>query len=118
MAGSNVMSIDEKGTDQQLQHALARKPAPDGFAQRVMARLDQPQSRGKQTPRQWHWPSASTLRRIAAALFLTAALGGLTAHQIAEHRRAEGEHARQQLMTALHIASAKMRVAQRAVAHD
>ena len=59
------------------------------------------------------------LRRIAAAIVLTAALGGLTAHQIIEHRRnEEGERARRELMTALHIASAKMRVAQRAVVHD
>lgn len=111
-------SIDDKSIDQELQQALARKSAPDGFAQRVMARLGEAQTRRRQAPGQWHWPAASTLRRIAAALILTAALGGLTAHQVAEHRRTEGEHARQQLMTALHIASAKMRVAQRAVAHD
>ena len=87
--------------------ALARKPAPDGFADRVLARLEAPRHR------------TSTLRRIAAAIILTASLGGLTAHQIIEHRRnEEGERARRQLMTALHIASAKMRVAQRAVVHD
>jgi hypothetical protein len=89
-------------------NALARKPAPDGFADRVLSRLEAPPHR-----------TSSTLRRIAAAIILTAALGGLTAHQIIEHRRnEEGERARRQLMTALHIASAKMRVAQRAVVHD
>ena len=98
--------------DHELNRALGRKPAPDGFADRVLARLDH-----EQAPRR-RWFTASILRRIAAAVILTAALGGLTAHQIAEHRRAEGERARRQLMTALHIASAKMRVAQRAVAHD
>lgn len=92
-----------------LARALERKSAPDGFADRVLSRLE--------TPR--HRTSASMLRRIAAAIVLTAALGGLTAHQIIEHRRnEEGERARRQLMTALHIASAKMRAAQRAVAHD
>jgi len=91
-----------------LARALERKSAPDGFADRVLSRLEAP-------PRQ----TSSLLRRIAAAIVLTAALGGLTAHQIIEHRRnEEGERARRQLMTALHIASAKMRVAQRAVAHD
>jgi hypothetical protein len=90
-----------------LSRALARKPAPDGLADRVLSRLEAPTHR---TP---------SLRRIAAAIAITAALGGLTAHQIIEHRRTEeGERARRQLMTALHIASAKMRVAQRAVAHD
>jgi len=91
-----------------LARALERKSAPDGFADRVLSRLEAPR---RQT--------SSLLRRIAAAIVLTAALGGLTAHQIIEHRRnEEGERARRQLMTALHIASAKMRVAQRAVAHD
>jgi hypothetical protein len=107
------MRLDEH----QLEQALARKHAPDGFADRVMTRLgeSQPQPRSQQ---RWQWPSASTVRRIAAALILAAALGGLTAHQVAEHRRAEGELARREVMTALHIASAKMRVAQRAVVRD
>ena len=99
--------------ERELNRALARTSAPDGFADRVVSRLGD-----ANTTRQRHWPAASTLRRIAAAVVLTAALGGLTAHQIAEHRRTEGEHARRELMTALHIASAKMRVAQRAVVHD
>jgi len=91
-----------------LARAFERKYAPDGFADRVLSRLEAPRH-----------TSASMLRRIAAAIVLTAALGGLTAHQIIEHRRnEEGERARRQLMTALHIASAKMRVAQRAVIHD
>ncbi|HXH38562.1 MAG TPA: hypothetical protein VNN08_08035 [Thermoanaerobaculia bacterium] len=99
--------------DADLQRVLARTSPPDGFAGRVLARL------GDTTPsRSRHWPAASTLRRLAAAVVLTAALGGLTAHQIVEHRRTEGERARREVMTALHIASAKMRVAQRAVAHD
>lgn len=91
-----------------LTRAFERKSAPDGFADRVLSRLEAPRHR-----------MSPTLRRIAAAIVLTAALGGLTAHQIIEHRRnEEGERARRQLMTALHIASAKMRVAQRAVVHD
>lgn len=99
--------------DADLHRVLARTSPPDGFAGRVLARLDD------RTPsRNRHWPAASTLRRLAAAVALTVALGGLTAHQIVEHRRTEGERARRELMTALHIASAKMRVAQRAVAHD
>lgn len=94
--------------DDELSRAMRRKSVPDGFADRVLTRLDKPIA-----------SRTSMLRRIAAAIVLTAALGGLTAHQIIEHRRnEEGERARRQLMTALHIASAKMRAAQRAVAHD
>ncbi|MEA2339779.1 MAG: hypothetical protein QOE82_3786 [Thermoanaerobaculia bacterium] len=96
--------------DHELQRTLSRQSAPDGFADRVLTRLGD-----TNVPRH----RTSMLRRIAAAIILTAALGGLTAHQIIEHRRnEEGERARRQLMTALHIASAKMRAAQRAVAHD
>ncbi len=98
--------------DTELNRSLARTSPPDGFADRVMAHLGQTQA----LPR--HRFTASTLRRIAAAVILTASLGGLTTYQIVEHRRTEGERARRELMTALHIASAKMRVAQRAVAHD
>jgi len=94
--------------EDELQRALARKSAPDGFTDRVVSRIAAPRH-------QKSW----TLRRIAAAIVITASLGGLTAHQIIEHRRIEeGERARRELMTALHIASAKMRVAQRAVVHD
>lgn len=107
------MNITDKQIEEALQRTLARTRAPEGFADRVLARIDAPQVRP-----QSRWPSASTLRRIAAAVLFTAALGGLTAHQIAEHRRAEGELAKREVMTALHIASAKMRVAQRAVARD
>jgi hypothetical protein len=93
--------------DDELHRAFARKSAPDGLAGHVLSRLEAPRHR------------TSPLRRIAAAIILTAALGGLTAHQMVEHRRIEeGERARRELMTALHIASAKMRAAQRAVAHD
>lgn len=105
--------MDHHDLDHELQQALTRTSAPDGFANRVLARLGE-----AETQRQLHWPATSTLRRIAAAVALTAALGGLTVHQVVEHRRAEGELARREVMTALHIASAKMRVAQRAVAHD
>jgi hypothetical protein len=98
--------------DHELHRALERTSAPEGFADRILARVGQKQAQER------NWFTASTLRRIAAAVILTAALGGLTAHQIVEHRRTEGERARRELMTALHIASAKMRVAQRAVAHD
>jgi len=99
--------------DAELHRALERTSAPEGFAERVLARIDQANA-----PAHHHRFTAPTLRRIAAAVLLTAALGGLTAHQIVEHRRTEGERARRELMTALHIASAKMRVAQRAVVHD
>jgi hypothetical protein len=97
--------------DETMLKALTRTSAPEGFAERVLTRLDH-----TITPPAHQF--SSTLRRLAAAVVLTAALGGLTAHQVIEHRRNEGERARREVMTALHIASAKMRAAQHAIAHD
>jgi hypothetical protein len=94
--------------DHELQRAFARTTPPAGFADRVLARLSD------RAPRQ----RFADIRRIAAALVLFAALGGLTAHQVSEHRRNEGERARREVLTALHIANSKMRLAQRAVVHD
>ncbi len=101
------MNID--GT---LRKTVTRTSAPEGIAAGVLSRLDQTSTR------QPFRPASSMLWRVAAAVVLTAALAGLTAHQVIEHRRTEGERARREVMTALHIASSKMRAAQHAIAHD
>ncbi len=87
--------------EEQLRSALQRESPPAGFAQRVAAtaiRGPRPEARGLR------W------RAIAAALMLTALLGGWTAHTIAERRA--GERARDEVMLALHIAGSKVRYAQ------
>ncbi len=82
-----------------LKRAMRRERPPAGFADRVIARLDE-----KSPAPRPRW------RAIAAGVLLTAMIGGWAAHQ--EIRRREGEKAREEVLLALHIAGAKVRVAQ------
>lgn len=85
--------------ENELRAALQRKsPRPD-LGRRVMAHVE------RRTP----------YRAIAAALLMTAVLGGWTAREI-QHRR-EGERARQEVLVALRITTEKLRTAQQYV-HD
>lgn len=90
-----------------LKRALARQSAPDGFAERVMRRIDDGEAAGATRKRQATW------RAIAAGLLLTAVAGGWAAQKAIERR--EGERAREEVLIALHIASAKVRTAQQHV---
>jgi hypothetical protein len=91
----------------ELKRALSRKEPPAGFAERVMARIPVERN-GRRLP-VWgrHW------RAIAATLLLTGVLGGWAAHTVSERR--EGERAREELLLALRIASAKLQTAQNLV---
>ena len=91
-----------------LKRALARQSAPDGFAERVMHRIDTAgEAAGAPQRRLGTW------RAIAAGLLLTAVAGGWAAQKAIERR--EGERAREEVLIALHIASAKVRTAQQHV---
>ncbi len=91
-----------------LKRALARQSAPDGFAERVMQRVDDAVRIAGATQRR-----RSAWRAIAAGLLLTAVAGGWGAQKAIERR--EGERARDEVLIALHIASAKVRSAQQHV---
>lgn len=83
--------------ERELRSALRRKSPGAGFSNRVMQRIGQTSS-----ARPW--------RAIAAAGLLTVILGGWTAHEIAERR--QGERARDEVLLALRITSAKLQEAQ------
>lgn len=101
-----------------LKHALARKSAPDGFAARVMSRIDaeaSPSTAIGVDARRSHPLSVGEgrqrfTRAIAAGLLITAVAGGWAAQRAIERR--EGERAREEVLVALHIASSKVRSAQ------
>jgi hypothetical protein len=76
--------------EQGLKQALARKDAPDGFAQRV--------SWSARRPRFY------LARRVAAAAALVVVAGGSIAWR--EH---QGRLAKEQVMTAMRMTSAKLR---------
>lgn len=87
--------------ERELRSALRRKSPGAGFSNRVMARLIVEDRRPRLSP-QW--------RAIAAAGLLTVILGGWTAHEIAERR--QGERARDEVLLALRITSAKLQEVQ------
>jgi anti-sigma factor RsiW len=95
--------------EDELKRALARQSAPDGFAERVLQRIDGDAGKiaGTTQRRQSAW------RAIAAGLLLTAVAGGWAAQKAIERR--EGERARTEVLLALHIASSKVRTAQQHV---
>jgi hypothetical protein len=100
-------------SDEELKQALRRREAPDGFVERVLARVAteraaQPASRhgswlGFFTQPMVRWASAAAL---AGALIA----GGVRYRQV-QRERAEGEAAKQQLMLALRIAGSKLQLA-------
>jgi len=85
--------------ENELRQALRRVPAPEGFAERVLARVNEP----RREPRPVWW------RAVAATLLLGAILGGWGAHEM---RRREGERAREQVLLALRIAGTQVARAQ------
>jgi hypothetical protein len=100
--------------DDRLRRGLARRPAPDGFAARAMVRIALEERRGSHD--RSGWAGTLVLRRIAAAAILALLLGGLAVRELDSRKRAaEGERARREVMTAFHIASAKIRAAQHEV---
>jgi p-aminobenzoyl-glutamate transporter AbgT len=87
-----------------LERVLRRERPPAGFASRVMQRIEADQPRVSRS----RW-----LRATAASVTLVAVLGGYATHKVVEHRR--GEHAKEQVLEAMRIASEKMHYAQQEV---
>jgi len=89
--------------EQELRASLQARPAPDGFADRVLARVD---ALPHHEPAPW---PVRTIRNpvvrgaIAATLLLSVGAGGYLEHQ--RERQIAGEHARQQVLLALRITS-------------
>jgi hypothetical protein len=87
-----------------LRDAMRRVPAPEGFAERLLARVKEPRREAR--PQWW--------RAAAAALLLASILGGWGVREAVERRR-EGERAREQVLLALRITGAKVAHAQHEV---
>src|SRR6516165_1065159 len=93
--------------EEQLRKALQRKEAPQGFVDRLSARIDASQ---KPLRARHHnqWASLFRLPRIAwvavAVLTCLTATVGIAQYRAYQKTRAEGELAKKQLMLALKIA--------------
>jgi hypothetical protein len=103
--------------EDKLRNALRREAAPEGFAEKVLAR-----TRGLSQPGAKAWGQfgaflAMPVLRWAAAAVAVCLLvvAGLVYHQRQERLRREGEMARAQVMQALRIASVKLNVARKKV---
>jgi len=80
--------------DNELKAALRRKEPPEGFTERVLAAIDRDDAATARPPRR-RW------RYAAAAAVLVATIAGGEAYRVVR--------AKQQMLTALHITSAKLR---------
>jgi|GEM_PF-2439028 len=84
--------------EEELKHALQRIEPPPRFRERVLAECGADGRVREPVPR---------YRSIAAAVLLTAIIGGTTARWIEQRR--EGERAKEQVLLALRITSHKLR---------
>lgn len=105
------------GLEEGLKGALRRQPAPDGFADRVLARLSE-QNLSQKSLRQKPASHESWLKFFTQPLVRWAALAAIaTAMILGVHlynlrrERAQGEAAKQRLMLALRIAGSKLQLA-------
>ena len=101
--------------EERLREALGRKDAPEGFSDRVLARVRDLPAREK---RPWFrlraFIARPALRWAAGALCLAIAVGVAYRGQ-QERQRRQGELARVQVKQALRIASVKLNAARRMV---
>ena len=101
--------------DDELKRALKPKAPPDGFADRVLARVASPTA-GVPGSRSSHWRSRQIQAlAVAAALAVTVAGASYYRHQVV---RFEGERAAREVRVAFAIASEKLALAERRVNRD
>jgi len=102
-----------KPLEESLGEALRRKAAPEGFADRVRARIRELPLRKER-----HWFRAFLARpalRWAAAVLCLAMVGGVAYREQQQRQQRQGEIARMQVKQALRIASVKLNAARRMV---
>ena len=104
--------------DDALREALRREEPPDGFAGRVMARIqEEGQAAKSEGLSHWNWLAAFRRPQLrwATALAALVLAVGVAEYRNEMERRAEGERAKDQVMLALRIAGGKLRLTQRMV---
>ncbi|MBA3973878.1 MAG: hypothetical protein C0504_06625 [Candidatus Solibacter sp.] len=90
--------------EQELKDALKREPAPEWFADAVMARVSAERQR-KQKP---VWSGWARMRWVAASVVVVAVVGGVRFEQ-QRQERFRGEQAKQELMAAFQVTGMKLR---------
>jgi hypothetical protein len=96
--------------ESELRQAFRQVDPPPGFADRVLRRAVQGPARGS-------FGRGAMLRWATAAALVIGVSGGLW-YRAEEHRRAEGEEARRQVLLSLEITSARLRAVQMKINHQ
>lgn len=109
----NPPNEDMKRIDELLKTALRREEAPPGFAQRVLAQVEQRETIKPKAERQprFHVFSRPLVRWAAFAGVSASLIAGSIHYRNVRREHAKGEAAKQQLMLALHIAGSKLQLA-------
>jgi len=102
--------------EDKLRKALHREPAPEGFAEKIMARIgDLPRPAAKPGWRFSAFFAIPVFRWAAAVAVCLLIVGGVAHYQRQEQLRQQGEIAKVQAKQALRIASVKLNVARKKV---
>jgi len=109
----NPPNQDMNRFDELLKTVLRRAEPPSGFAERVLARVEQ---RPTAIPREervpwFHIFTVPFIRWAAFATVSASLIVGTVHYRNVRRERAEGEAAKKQLMLALHIAGSKLQLA-------
>lgn len=110
--------------DDDLKNALRRQDPPQGFADRVLARIaEKSSSRSSADPHdsllllftrpfvRWATAAALTSALVASGVYYRQVYYRQVQYREAQRERAEGEAAKQRLMLALRIAGSKLQLA-------
>jgi hypothetical protein len=100
--------------EDELKNALQRQEAPDGFADRVLARAagQAPRSlRSTWRDSLWNVCAQPLVRWAAVAAVSVALVVGGVHYRNVQRERAQGEAAKEQLLLALRIAGSKLQLA-------
>ena len=90
--------------EQELKDALKREPAPEWFADAVMARVNAERQRKQKRV----WFGWAQMRWVAASMVLVAVIGGVRFEQ-QRQEQIRGEQAKQELMAAFQVTGMKLR---------
>ena len=100
--------------DDELRESLRRVDPPEGFAERVLARVAEERARPSFLERIRRAFSMPPMRWAAVGALSLAILAGVQYQRSAE-RRARGEQAKQQVLLALRITAEQIQTAERGV---
>ena len=93
--------------ERDLRESLRRREPPDGFAERVLARVQEADTSSESSPgRFWGWRWAAAAAAIVLVLF-----GGFALYR-ERQQRAENERAKEQLLYALRVTGSQVRYVQ------